>query len=106
MAELVIANLPQDIEQRLRRRAQLHGRSLENEALALLAAASDIGVVGSSNEPFGAAVNRRVREMGMSDEAWNELDRSLEAARLSRNDSIHRWIDFEGPEWAHLDTDR
>ena len=104
MAQIIIKDLPEEIVERLRNRAALEGRTLENEIHALLSSLLDPIAATGANDTLAATMARTVCDAGLSEEAWRELDRSLLAARASRSDSIHRWIDFDGPEFDHLDV--
>jgi len=99
MSQLIIADLPDEVETRLRERAAKSGRTVEAEIRSLLTSAMESPPSLKSNEPFATSLTNRVRAIGLTEEAWEELDRSLEAIRGSRHDSIHRWLDFSGPEW-------
>ena len=102
MDQILIANLSPEVTARLRRRAELSGRTLEGEVRALLTSAAEPLTSALTNEPCSVAISRRVHEIGLTEEEWRYLDRSLRAARHSRSDSLHRWIDFEGPEWDFM----
>ena len=93
MNQLLIS-VPEEIVARLRRRAERTGRSLEAEALDVLEHAEMPLPPLRHNDPFSVALSRRLAEVGMTQDDWEALARSLEAVRGSRGDSIHRWIDF------------
>ncbi len=99
MPQFIIRDLPEETERLLRRRAELSGRTPEAEAGALLRAAVGSQERPLSNEPFGTELLARLRSSGLTDDDWEEFDRSLTAARQSRGDSIHRRIDFMDPKW-------
>ena len=68
MAQLLVRNLDDDIKARLQRRAAAHGRSMEEEARAILRAAADqddatVGVAG-----LGTRIATRFRNLGLIDE--------------------------------------
>lgn len=94
MSQLVIGDVPDDLVERLRQRAERTGRTVEAEALAVLSNAELPAPLVRSNEPLGAALSRRLGEIGLLQEGWTALAESLEAVRSSRSDSIHRWVDF------------
>lgn len=97
---LTLHDLPEDLVASLRRRAKQSGQTVEQEALELLFDSIEPRVPAASNQPFAAALSRRLSEIGLTAEDWNEFDRSLDAARSSRSDSIHRWIDFEDADFG------
>ena len=105
MEQLVIADVPDEVAERLRRRAAASGRTLEGEVRALLSSVAEPAAAQQANEPLGDAIAQCVLETGLTVEAWNDLDRSLIAIRSSRGDSLHRWVDFGGPEWDDLGPD-
>ena len=99
MSQLVIEDIPAELVERLRRRAERTGRTLEAEALDVLSHADLPLPPARSNEPLGTALASRLAEIGLTQEDWNALAESLEAVRFSRGDSIHRWVDFgDGPD--------
>ena len=97
---LIIRDLPEELLVRLRRRAEQSGHSVEQEALDILFDSIEQHASALPNEPFAAALSRRMAEIGLSNADWQELDRSLDAARQSRSDSIHRWIDFANADFG------
>jgi plasmid stability protein len=97
---LTIRDLPDELVVSLTRRAKTSGRTVEQEALGLLHDAIEPRTTSLSNEPFATSVARRIAEVGLTVEDWQELDSSLDAARSARGDSIHRWIDFNGLDFG------
>ena len=67
MAQLVVRNLDDDVKDRLRRRAALRGRSMEEEVRAILraAAAQDDP---TRPPPLGSRISRRFAGLGLSEE--------------------------------------
>lgn len=55
MADLLVRRLPEDVKDRLKAKAERHGRSLESEARAIL-------VEASTMEDFGAPPERSLAE--------------------------------------------
>ena len=100
MADLVIRDLPDDLAERLAQCAALSGRSIEAEAIAALSSLPATRQTVRSNEPFGNALSSRMAAIGITNEDCEALERSLDAIRSSRSDSIHRWIDFSDPEFG------
>ena len=61
MASITVRNLDEDLKQRLRVRAAEHGRSMEEEARAIL---RDVVGNGAPPRDLAAAVRRRVAPLG------------------------------------------
>ncbi|HEY8064887.1 MAG TPA: Arc family DNA-binding protein [Methylosinus sp.] len=72
MAQLLVRNLPDDVKQKLRRRATEHGRSMEEEARRIIEAA----VGGQAAEDYGWAsrLSAQFSEFGFSDDEANALE--------------------------------
>ncbi len=84
MAQLVVRNLPDDVKHRLRRRASLHGRSLEGEVRAILMQASESADQGDDDKGLGSRLAESLLKIPLSEEAWAEFDRGLREVRLER----------------------
>ena len=97
---LVLKDLPEDLLANLSRRAKASGQTVEHEAVTLLYDSFGTAPQGPPNEPFAAALSRRILDVGLTTEDWREFDASLDAARASRSDSIHRWIDFDSADYG------
>ena len=86
MAQLVVRNLPDDVKERLKRRAERHGRSLEAEVRDILEHVPDRPdeSTATTTAPGAAWVNdftEKMRAIGLSQEDWEEFDRSLQESR-------------------------
>jgi plasmid stability protein len=79
MAQLLVRNLADDVKHKLRRRAEQHGRSMEEEARCILAAA----VSGSDAADYGWASRfaAQCAAIGFTDEEAAELELRGPAAR-------------------------
>ena len=88
MAQLVVRNLPDDIKERLKRRAKRHGRSLEAEVRDVL---SQVQEPGAASHPdaadFVASLIRRQREIGITRGDVDALNASI--AELGREQRLH-----------------
>ena len=85
MAQLLIRNLPDDVKERLRRRAEQHGRSLEAEARDILEHAATSTSRGE-DEGWGTRLARKITEIGVTKDDADELERILvEDRRLQRD---------------------
>ena len=86
MAQLVVRNIPDDLKERLKRRAKRHGRSLEAEVRDILAHAPDRSEpspasASARGEAWVKDLAERMRLIGLSKKDWEEFDRSLEESR-------------------------
>lgn len=79
MAGLTIRNLDQSVKARLRQRAAAHGRSVEEEARAILCAA--VAAPSRSGAELLAAIRQRVEVLG-----GVELEMPMRTRRWSRRD--------------------
>jgi plasmid stability protein len=95
MVQLVI-ELPQELADRLQRRAGRTGRSIAAEVQELLTAAPMTLGSAPSNAAFGTGLAADLAELGIgiTPSVGVALDESLAAVCHSRSDSIHRWIDW------------
>ncbi len=66
MAQFVVRNIEEDVRDRLRSRARLHGRSMEEEVRQILRAAVTARAVPDVR--FGSRVSARFRGRGLADE--------------------------------------
>ena len=82
MAQLVVRNVPDDVKARLKRRAKLHGRSLEAEVREILSSipepAKSEGMKGVS---IGTLLAQRQRALGISQDDMDALDRNIAELR-------------------------
>ena len=88
MAQLVVRNLSDEIKERLKRRAERHGRSLEAEVRAILGSVTEV----ADPSPGGGAqavarLIRRQREIGVTKEDVDALNESI--AELRRDQRTH-----------------
>ena len=96
MAQLVVRNLPDDVKERLKRRAKQHGRSLEAEVREILVDAGDkIEPPEVAERGFGTRLAKAMQKHPVSDEAWAEFDAALREAREHRLNSKPRPAPFE-----------
>ena len=96
MAQLIVRNLPDDVKERLKRRAKQHGRSLEAEVREILLDASEPSQHPPTTEKgLGTRLAEAMRKQPVSDEAWEEFDSALREARETRLQSKPRPAPFE-----------
>lgn len=82
MGQILVRKLDDDIKERLRERAKRNGRTLEAEARAVLeAAASSQAPDKKSGLGLGTELLARLQEIGLTNEDWEEFDRSLQENR-------------------------
>ena len=65
MAQLIVRNLDADVKERLRRRAALRGRSMEEEVREILRVAASQDVEAQPGAGLGARIARRFTELGL-----------------------------------------
>jgi plasmid stability protein len=66
MAQLVVRNLEDNVKTRLRRRANRHGRSMEEEVREILRSAAALDEVAAV--PLGTRISARFRKIGLDEE--------------------------------------
>lgn len=71
MAQLIVRNLEESVKQRLKRRAQRHGRSMEDEARDILRSA--LKSEGSKEPGLGSRIRARFAGLGLKEEEIAEL---------------------------------
>ena len=82
MAQLVVRNLPDDVKERLKRRAKQHGRSLEAEVREILMRAPDASPNDKNTEKgWASKLVERMRPIGVTDEDMAELNRNIAELR-------------------------
>lgn len=82
MAQLVVRNLPDDVKDRLKRRAKSHGHSLEAEVRAILEAATRSATIRATDEKgFGTMMAELFKEVGFSKAEKATINRGLETRR-------------------------
>lgn len=92
MAQLLVRKLPEEVKERLRRRAKLHGRSLEAEAREILSQAEDAKPARRGKTGAGTALARKLKKIKVSDETWEMFEENLKSLR---RDWRPRKIDFD-----------
>ena len=65
MAQLVVRNLEESVKEALKKRAQRHGRSMEEEVRDILR--SSVHASHEGSPPLGAAISGLFREIGLDD---------------------------------------
>lgn len=82
MAQLVVRNLPDDVKERLKRRAKRHGRSLEAEVRDILATVPD--PVQNDRGPenrWASKLAQRMRSIGVKDADIDALNNNIAELR-------------------------
>ena len=86
MTQLLVRNLGDGVKERLKRRAERHGRSLEAEVRAILVSAA----LAEPIEPAGpradwvTELSATMARLGVTDEDIDALNESIEIARSER----------------------
>jgi plasmid stability protein len=84
LAQLVVRNLPDEVKDRLKRRAEHHGRSLEAEVRDILSRAPAPPTSAAKGEGLGKTLNRQLKKYKLTKEDWEAFDRSLAELRSNR----------------------
>ena len=92
MAQLVVRNLPDEVKDRLQRRAARHGRSLEAEVREILAQAPEAEAPGKKKLGAGTALARKLTKHKVEDADWQALNANMK--ELRRNWRV-RDVDFD-----------
>ena len=95
MAQLVVRDLADDVKERLKRRAKLHGRSLESEVCAVLEAAANTNDTQPAAQGFGTDLLAEMAKHPLDLETGLEFEQLLENERSARRVRGSRPIDFE-----------
>ena len=92
MAQLVVRQLPDQVKERLKRRAKRHGRSLEAEVRDILCQVREAShPTTAGSETTVQQLARRMREIGVTDADVDALEASIEELDLeTRIASIDR----------------
>jgi len=80
MAQLLVRRLDEETKERLRRRAERHGRSMEAETRDILRAALAAEAMESA-EGLGTRIARRFAEVGLTEEEAEAFIRGTETWR-------------------------
>ncbi len=87
MAQLVVRNLPDDVKERLKRRASRHGRSLEAEVRDILGQVPEPTPVDQrTSKKWATDLAERMRRIGVTNEDVDALNESI--AELRRDQRI------------------
>lgn len=85
MAQIIVRKLPEAAKERLRKRAERHGRSLEAEIRDILThVPAAPKATASKKEGLGTALARRLRKYKVTKEDWETFDRNLAELRGNR----------------------
>jgi len=84
MAQLIVRNLEDDIRNRLRALAELHGCSMEEEVRQILRAAVLASDARPARVTLGTRMSGRFASIGLTDELGQLPPRSIEPPSLGR----------------------
>ena len=85
MTQLVVRDLPDDVTERLKRRAKKHGRSLEAEVREILGSVTEEGDMPQCDGAQAVTrLLRRQREIGVTKEDVDALNESMHELRLDQ----------------------
>jgi antitoxin FitA len=84
MAQLLVRKLDDSLKEKLRAQANAKGRSLEEEARAILK--SGVGRSTSDANEFGWATkfSQRFQKVGLTDDEFDEFEKAIQSLRGSR----------------------
>ena len=91
MAQLLVRNLPNEVKDRLKRRARAHNRSVEAEVRAILVALPELPNDAGEEGDFVDRLMRKLAKHKVSDETWEEFERNLKSLQT---DVPLRHVDF------------
>ena len=81
MADIIVRRLDDGVKERLRKRAQRHGRSLEAEAREILSQAAADEAEQQHARPktgFGTLMRERFSKVGLTDEEWERFQEGID----------------------------
>lgn len=82
MAELVVRNLPDEVKERLQRRAKQHDHSLEAEVRLVLTEVPELpSPVTEEGQGWATKLAREMQEIGITNEDVDELERTIAEGR-------------------------
>jgi antitoxin FitA len=84
VAQLVVRNLSDEVKEPLKRRAKRHGRSLEAEVRAVPEEVPEPPAIepqSPTGQGWASQLADKMRELGLTDEEWQEFDQSLREER-------------------------
>jgi hypothetical protein len=99
MAQLVVRNLPDEVKERLKRRAKRHGRSLEAEVRALLEQAAHVETAPDlrpDEKGFGDLMYERFKDIGLTEDEVRRFNSGI--AEINSTWEM-RIPDFEADEF-------
>jgi plasmid stability protein len=82
MAQLIVRNLEADVKTRLKRRAEKHGRSMEEEARHILREA--VKPKGASRAGLGSRIARHFRHAGLNEDVLEYRGFPVRPARFDK----------------------
>ena len=82
MTQLVVRDLPDDVTERLKRRAKQHGHSLEAEVRLVLAGVPDLpSPLPEDGVGWATKLARRMQDIGITNEDIDDLERTIAEGR-------------------------
>jgi len=82
MAQLVVRNLESDVKERLKRRAERHGRSMEEEARRILRDAVKSEATGKTG--LGSRIARHFSRVGLNEDVAEFRGHPVRPARFHK----------------------
>jgi len=86
MTQLIINNIDDNVTKRLRARAAEHGRSLEEEARAILDDAVGYGAKSVSLGGLGTQIARRFEDIGLTEQEAGAMEKRGEKVKPAEFD--------------------
>ncbi|MGQ0673452.1 MAG: FitA-like ribbon-helix-helix domain-containing protein [Hyphomicrobium sp.] len=84
MAQLVVRNIPDEVKDRLKKRAEQHGRSLEAEVRDILSNVASAPAPTASKEGLGTELARKLKKYKLSREDWETFELGIAELRKNR----------------------
>ena len=88
VAQILVRNIPDDVKERLKRRATRSGRSLEAEVRDILCAAPEAGGAAVQRESLVDAMQRIARETGVTNADIDALQGAIAEGRKHRKSRV------------------
>lgn len=104
MAQLIVRKLDKAVRARLEVRAARNGRSIEDEARAIIEDATDGEASRGDrmdNQSFGEFMHATFKDIGLTDEEWQRFN-----VGVSEMNSEMSFPDFEADEYEETSSDK
>ena len=83
MAQILVRNIPDEVKARLKRRAELHKRSLEEEVREILALVPEPERKSRVSQGIGTVLAKKFAAQNVPIETWDDFDDGMAQLRRS-----------------------